>query len=122
MWECARAILAADGQINLKKESPGGNNMGNGLGDDPMDTDSKDALEQKRPDDLPAPAVPGCVSDSCFLFEWFSIFWSMFAHSKGAGPLGQQISQYIQHTQVRSSSPGNDMKKQLTRSGSNNRV
>ncbi|KAK4168292.1 hypothetical protein QBC43DRAFT_202164 [Cladorrhinum sp. PSN259] len=103
MWECARAILASsDGQINVKKESPGRNNMGSGLGDDPMDTDSKDALDHKRPEDLPAPNMPGCVPDSCFLYEWFSLFWSMFSHQKGSGPLGQQVSQYVQHTQQQS--------------------
>ncbi|KAK4223091.1 hypothetical protein QBC38DRAFT_59975 [Podospora fimiseda] len=102
MWDCARAILESGSQLNVKKESPGRGSMGNGINDDAMDTDSKDALDHKRPDGLPEPNMPGCVSESCFLYEWFSLFWSMFSHQKGSGPLQQQVSQYVQHTQQQS--------------------
>ncbi|KAK4175134.1 hypothetical protein QBC36DRAFT_190575 [Triangularia setosa] len=98
MWECARAVLQADNEINVKKQSPG---HSNGLGDDPMDTDSKDLLD-KRPDDLPAPNVPMAVTDSCFLFDWFSLFWTMFSHQKGPGHTSQVVNQYVQHTQAQS--------------------
>lgn len=97
MYDCARAILTEDDQIKVLK---GGNGRSdNGLGDEHMDTDSKDGQDQKRPQDLPAPNVPTPVPDSCFLFEWFSLFWDMFNSQKGKGANGQ-INQYVQHTQV----------------------
>lgn len=105
MFDCARAMYQEDPNINVKKDSPGklrdenGNIIGNGAGDDPMDTDTKDGLDQKRPDDLPAPNVPTPVSDSCFLFDWFCLFWDMFNSQKGKGSSGQ-VNQYVQHTQV----------------------
>ncbi|KAJ4287514.1 hypothetical protein N0V88_007615 [Collariella sp. IMI 366227] len=104
MFKCARAVYQEDPQIRVKKDSPGkhenGNMLGNGLGDDPMDTDSKDALH-KRPDDLPAPNVPSPLQDSCFLFDWFCLFWDMFHSQKGKGP-NLQVNQYVQHTQQQS--------------------
>lgn len=105
MFDCARAVYQEDPNINVKKDSPGklrdenGNIIGNGLGDDAMDTDTKDGLDQKRPDDLPAPNVPTPVPDSCFLYEWFCLFWDMFNSQKGKGSSGQ-VNQYVQHTQV----------------------
>lgn len=105
MFNCARAVYQEDPNINVKKDSPGklrdenGNIAGNGLGDDAMDTDTKDGAEQKRPDDLPAPNVPTPVSDSPFLYDWFCLFWDMFNSQKGKGSSGQ-VNQYVQHTQV----------------------
>ncbi len=106
MYECARAILTGDNQVKVQKDSPGGrrdengNLLGNGLGDDPMDTDSKDDLDAKRPDDLPAPNVPMPLPDSCFLYEWFCLFWDMFNAQKGKGG-NVPVNQYVNHTQVR---------------------
>ncbi|KAK3942936.1 transcriptional regulator of filamentous growth FLO8 [Diplogelasinospora grovesii] len=105
MFDCARTLLQGDPTIK-KKDSPGsrrdeGGNLGNGLGDDPMDTDSKDGLDRKRPDDLPAPDVPTPLPDSCFLYEWFCLFWDMFNSQKGKGPSGH-VNQYVQHTQQQS--------------------
>jgi len=105
MFDCARAVYQEDPHINVKKDSPGkmrdenGNIIGNGMGDDPMDTDSKDGIDPKRPSDLPAPNVPTPVPDSCFLLEWFCLFWDMFNSQKGKGSNGQ-VNQYVQHTQV----------------------
>ncbi|KAK4142710.1 uncharacterized protein C8A04DRAFT_13039 [Dichotomopilus funicola] len=106
MFGAARAVYEADPHIKVMKDSPGkqrdesGNLMGNGLGDS-MDTDSKDALDQKRPDDLPAPNVPTPVPDSCFLYEWFCLFWDMFNSQKGKGS-SAQVNQYVHHTQQQS--------------------
>lgn len=105
MFDCARAVYGADPHIKVIKDSPGkhrdenGNLLGNGVGD-AMDTDTKDAMDQKRPDDLPAPNLPTPVPDSCFLYDWFCLFWDMFNSQKGKGSSGQ-INQYVQHTQVR---------------------
>ena len=107
MYDCARSILQHDPNINVMKDGPDGrrdehgNPVSNGLGDDPMDTDSKDLLDQKRPDDLPAPNVPGPVPGSCFLYEWFCLFWDMLNSQKGKGS-NTQVNQYVLHTQVRS--------------------
>ncbi|KAK3347228.1 hypothetical protein B0T25DRAFT_297464 [Lasiosphaeria hispida] len=107
MFDCARQVIQYDPNINVKKESPGGrrdengNIVGNGLGDDPMDTDTKDGLDRKRPDDLPAPNVPNLLPDSCFLYEWFCLFWDMFNSQKGKGS-SNQANQYVQHTQQQS--------------------
>lgn len=105
MFTCARAVYEADPQIKVMKDSPGkhrdenGNLLGNGLGDS-MDTDVKDGLDQKRPDDLPAPNVPTPVADNCFLYEWFCLFWDMFNSQKGKGS-SNQVNLYVSHTQVR---------------------
>jgi hypothetical protein len=110
MFDCARAILNSDAQVKVQKDSPGGrrdengNIIGNGLGDDPMDTDSKDEMDQKRPDDLPAPQVPMPLPDSCFLYEWFCLFWDMLNAQKGKGNI-PLVSQYVQHAQVCLPSP-----------------
>ncbi|KAK4040166.1 hypothetical protein C8A01DRAFT_15927 [Parachaetomium inaequale] len=106
MFGAARAVYEADPQIKVTKDSPGkhrdenGNLLGNGLGD-AMDTDGKDGLDQKRPDDLPAPNVPTTMHDSCFLYEWFCLFWDMFNSQKGKGSSGQ-VNQYVHHTQQQS--------------------
>jgi len=104
MYSCARAVYEADPNIKVSKDSPGkhrdenGNLLGNGLGDS-MDADSKDGLDQKRPDDLPAPNVPTPVADNCFLYEWFCLFWDMFNSQKGKGSTSQ-VNHYVSHTQV----------------------
>jgi hypothetical protein len=106
MFDCARALLNSDAQIKVQKDSPGGrrdengNVLGNGLGDDHMDTDSKEEMDQKRPDDLPAPQIPMPLPDSCFLYEWFCLFWDMLNAQKGKGQNGP-VSQYVQNAQVR---------------------
>lgn len=104
MYECARALVHSDSSVNVKKDSPGGRSgenghMGNGLGDDPNDNDSKDDMDSKRPDDLPAPNVPVPYPDSCFLYEWFCLFWDMMSAQKGKGG-NAQVNQYVAHTQV----------------------
>ncbi|KAL2017919.1 hypothetical protein VTK56DRAFT_1511 [Thermocarpiscus australiensis] len=107
MFDCARAVYQHDPHINVRKNSPGklrdenGNLLGNGLSDTAMDTDAKEGMEQKRPDDLPAPNVPNPVPDSCFLYEWFCLFWDMFDSQKGKGG-NSHVNQYVQHTQQQS--------------------
>ena len=106
MWEPARAILNCDPHVKVQKDSPSarrdenGNLVGNGLGDDPMDTDSKDDMDQKRPDDLPDPQVPMPLPDSSFLLDWFRLFWDMLSAQKGKGS-STQVNQFVNHTQVR---------------------
>lgn len=106
MYDCARALLQADPTINITpKDSPdrrrdgGGNVLGNGV-DDPMDSDSKDDIDSKRPGDLPPPNVPSIGSDSCFLYEWFCLFWDMLMAQRNKPGISPKVSQYVNHTQV----------------------
>ncbi|KAI0873761.1 hypothetical protein GGS24DRAFT_490487 [Hypoxylon argillaceum] len=101
MFDCARAMLNSEQALNVHKSprrDENGNAIGNGIGDDPMDTDSKDGLDSKRPSDLPAPNVPN-GSDSCFLYEWFCLFWDILSAQRNKGGVNPQVSQYVNHTQ-----------------------
>ena len=96
MFDCARSLLNSDQPINTLKDSPGRRNEGA----DGEDGDSKDDIDSKRPDDLPLPNLPKDAPDSCFLYEWWCLFWDMFnAQRKNVD--GRQVSQYVTHTQVR---------------------
>jgi hypothetical protein len=112
MWDCARALLNSDSLVSVKKE-PGtggrdenGGLLGNGLGSDDMDTDSKDDIDSKRPEDLPPAAVPQSHPESCFLFEWFCIFWEIMQsqNAQAGKSVVQPINQYVQHAQQVSTS------------------
>ena len=99
MYDCARTLLQQSSEIKTVKSASPGQNL-NGLGDDPMDTDSKDNLDQKRPDDLPAAMIPNTsAGNSIFLLDWFSMFWDLFNGQKSKGP--PLVNQYVQHNQVR---------------------
>ncbi|KAI1331675.1 hypothetical protein F5Y16DRAFT_422160 [Xylariaceae sp. FL0255] len=99
MYECARALLNSEQALNVHKNSPRRDE--NGVGDDPMDTDSKDDVDQKRPSDLPAPNVPD-GGDQCFLYEWFCLFWDMLSAQRNKGGVSPNVSQYVAHTQQQS--------------------
>lgn len=103
MWDAARAIINSDQPINVVKASPGSRRDGNGNmldnGVSP-DGDSKDDMDSKRPDDLPLPNLPRESPDSCFLYEWWCLFWDMFNAQRGKGDV-RGIQLYVAHTQVR---------------------
>lgn len=107
MYDCARAMLKSEQTLNVIKDSPGrrrdenGNILNNGVGDDPMDTDSKDDIDTKRPTDLPPPNVPQ-GADNCFLYEWFCLFWDMLMAQRNKPGISPPVNAYVQHTQVRS--------------------
>lgn len=107
MFDCARSLLNSEQPIKIIKDSPGrrqdnnGNGVGNGTGEDGTDGDSKDDLDSKRPDDLPAPDVPRDCPESCFLYEWWCLFWDMFNAQRGKGD-GRSVLQYVNHTQQQS--------------------
>ena len=72
----------------------------NGIEDNAMDTDSKDDVN-KLPDDLPKPDVPD-NAQSCFLYDWFSLFFDIYGASRNKKPDDSSTAaQYLQHTQVR---------------------
>ncbi|KAG6147158.1 hypothetical protein E4U28_007550 [Claviceps purpurea] len=97
MFDCARSLLSSDQQINVSKD---GTKAGNGTnGEGSMDNDSKDDLEAKLPDDLPAPKLPTtAVSDTSFLYEWFCLFWDIYNAQRAKGGNGA-VNQYVAHTQ-----------------------
>lgn len=90
MHDCARALYQTDPKIQVIKDSPGRNGA---------DDEIKDELDQKRPDDLPESDVPRECLESCFLYEWWCLFWDMFNAQRGKGD-GTAVMQYVNHTQV----------------------
>lgn len=106
MADCAKAILKSDTQIKTMDHPNGrrdehGNLLGNGIGDDPMDTDSKEDIDSKRIDELPPANLPNALNDSCFLLEWFSLFWDMLNAQKGKSA-NNTINQFVSHAQQQS--------------------
>lgn len=102
MYDCARSLLRSEQPMNLHKDSPGRRREeagSNGAGDDGADGDSKDDIDTKRPDDLPAPNLPNNTPESCFLYEWWCLFWDMFNAQRGKGE-GRNVLHYVTHTQV----------------------
>lgn len=110
MYECARAIIQSEQPINVLKNSPGrrrdvnGNPLDNGVSPEGLDGESKDDIDLNRPDDLPAPNLPKECPESCFLYEWWCLFWDMFNAQRGKGDV-RNVQQYVAHTQVISSIP-----------------
>lgn len=105
MWDCARTIIKSGQPINVMKSSPSGRDMNGNLlenGDDGQE-DSKDDLNPNKPSDLPAPNLPKDCPESCFLYEWWCLFWDMFNAQRGKGE-APNVQQYINHTQVSSDS------------------
>ena len=104
MFDCARALISSDQPINVIKASPGRRRDANG---NPVDgaaaaedlDDAKDAIDLKRPDDLPAPNLPRECPESCFLYEWWCLFWDMFNAQRGKGE-SQNVRRYADYTQV----------------------
>ena len=99
MYDCARSLLNSDQPMNVIKDSPGRRRDENG-GDEGADGDSKDDIDTKRPADLPDPNLPKECPESCFLYEWWCLFWDMFNAQRGKGD-GRNVLQYVTHTQVR---------------------
>lgn len=93
MYDCARTLLASEQPINIKDK-----NAVNG--DDAMDTDSKDDIDSKNPEDLPAPKLPMPNSESSFLYEWFCLFWDIYNAQRTKGSNNGSVNQYVMHTQV----------------------
>lgn len=90
MWDSARSILTSDQGVNVAKTSPR----------DDADDDAKDGPDSKRPTDLPDPLLPRECPDSCFLYEWWCLFWEMFNAQRGKGDRNGSVHQYVAHTQV----------------------
>ncbi|KAK8116640.1 Som1 protein [Apiospora kogelbergensis] len=100
MYDCARSLLRTDQPLNVSKDSPGSRrdengNALNGVSDDSMEIDHKHDVDSK---DLPTPLIAS--SETCFLYEWFGLFWDMHLAQRNRGNNNMQVSQYINHTQT----------------------
>jgi hypothetical protein len=98
MYDCARALVNSDQPVNVQKDGAGNKGNTNGTTDDAMDTDSKDDIDSKLPEDLPLPKLP-IASESSFLYEWFCVFWDIYNAQRLKGP-NNTVNQYVAHTQV----------------------
>ena len=99
-FDCARALFRSDLKVNYSTKSPNRNRDVNGIDENSMDTDSKDNLDSKRPEDLPSPEIGGLNQSTSFLLDWFSLFWDMFLAQRKDSKASGQAMQYVQHTQV----------------------
>jgi hypothetical protein len=103
--DCARALIHNDIPIKTvgpNKTSPGNRRDDNinGIDDNAMDTDSKDDLAPKWPDDLPRPDLPSDCPANAFLFDWFCLFWDIFQAQRAKGGPRDISSLYLHHAQV----------------------
>lgn len=99
MYECARSLLNSDQQVNVLKDGTKGGNAANG--EDSIETDSKDDLDSKLPEDLPPPNLPSSPgTGASFLYEWFCLFWDIYNASR-TKTNNANANQYVAHTQVR---------------------
>ncbi|KAJ9419764.1 hypothetical protein QL093DRAFT_2372580 [Fusarium oxysporum] len=84
MFQCAQSILKADSDVKVQRHSPGsdrnikGLRLKNAIRNETIDT----RLDSTHSNVLPAPNVPNLSPDSCFLYEWFCLFWAMFNAQK----------------------------------------
>ena len=100
-FDCARALVNSG--VHMAPALRGRDNDVNGTDDNAMQTDSKDDMESKRPDDLPPPSVASDAQGPSFLLEWFALFWDVYFAQRRKPTATAQAMQYVQHTQVRTS-------------------
>ncbi|EXM14890.1 hypothetical protein FOTG_16724 [Fusarium oxysporum f. sp. vasinfectum 25433] len=84
MFQCAQSIREVNSGVNVQRHSPGSARndkslrLKNALHNETIDT----RLDSTHSNLLPVPNVPNLSPDSCFLYEWFSLFWAMFNAQK----------------------------------------
>lgn len=102
MFECAKALLESGQPLNILKGSPARRSDDNGNSEEGGE-DSKHEFDPKRSVDLPDPNLPKECPESCFLYEWWCLFWDMFNAQRGKAE-GRNVLQYFTHTQAQSRS------------------
>ena len=97
-WDLARALK----ESGVDFEPPLVNDTANGANDS-MQTDSKDGIDLKRPDDLPDFQVLGLGDGQggSFLSSWFALFWDIFWAQRKNQRASAHAMQYVAQTQVR---------------------
>ena len=98
-YDCARQLLNSSLTLTTRNNrSPG--RRPNGINDSSMEADSKEDIDSKRPQDLPAPDIGDMNENTSFLLEWFSLFQDMFLAQRKDKLASAQALHYMQHTQV----------------------
>ena len=96
-WDLARALKDS----GVEFDPPLVNDHANGANDN-MQTDSKDSMDVKRPDDLPDPRQLGEDGQGgSFLSSWFALFWDIFSAQRKSNRASANALQYVTQTQVR---------------------
>ena len=96
-WELARTLKDSGMEFEplLERDHANGAN-------DNMQTDSKDGIDVKRPDDLPDPhQLGGDGQGGSFLSSWFALFWDIFSAQRKSHRASAHALQYVTQTQVR---------------------
>lgn len=93
-WELAKALKDSGVEFdpNLGTDNANGAN-------DNLQTDSKDGIDLKRPDDLPDALSDG--QGGSFLSSWFALFWDIFSAQRKSHRASANALQYVTQTQVR---------------------
>ena len=99
-WELARALKDS----GVEFEPPLVNDHANGANDS-FQTDSKDGIDVKRPDDLPEIHQLGDGQGGSFLSSWFALFWDIFFAQRKSNRASANAVQYVTQTQVRNPRP-----------------
>ena len=94
-WDLARALR--DSGVDF--EPPLVNENANGAHDS-MQTDSKDGIDVKRPDDLPDLNQLGDGQGGSFLSSWFALFWDIYSAQRKSNRASANAMQYVTQTQV----------------------
>lgn len=101
MFQCAQSILKADSDVRVQRHSPGSDRHDKGLRlKNPLRNKTIDSrLDSTNSNLLPAPNVPNLSPGSCFLNEWFCLFWAMFNAQRNENKR-IEACQYACHIQV----------------------
>ena len=94
-WDVARALKDS----GLDFDPPLVTDHANGANDNTQ-TDSKDNMDMKRPDDLPDPPHLGDGQGGSFLSSWFALFWDIFSAQRKSNRASVNAMQYVTQTQV----------------------
>ena len=96
-WESARSLINSGVQM---QPLPSRDGDVNGTDDNVMQTDSKEDIDSKRPDDLPPSKIQSDGQGASFLLDWFALFWDVYWAQRRAPKASQQATQYVHHSQV----------------------
>lgn len=99
--DCARALVQDESApVNTTPQTKSNRRESevNGIDGDAMQTDSKDDLKSKIPDDLPRPNLNGDIQQTSFLLDWFNMFWDVFWAQRKKGK-SSDAATYLSHTQ-----------------------
>ena len=97
---CARAMANSPMNIRFRKPSQGRRAEVNGMDEGIMETDMKDEVDSKRPDDIPQADVGSDKAETSILMEWFCLYWDLWMAQRKNQRATPQAAQYVHHTQA----------------------